>query len=444
MKISIIMPIYNSEKYLEEAITSIFQQKFYDFELICINDCSSDSTKEILDKWTKQDSRMKVITNPVRLGAAVSRNIGITHSSGKYLLFLDSDDIFDEELLANAYDVIETHDADIAVFEYLHVPSEKVFEKRRMNHGERYIIQYCSKTFDMKTRKAYEFVRWHSAAWNKIYRRTFIEKNDLKFQNLESSNDMYFSLMSLLLAEKIIQLNSDKVMVYARDHSGEYRISNNRNLMCTYKALEYVLIQLVKKNRIGTTVNHYFYRVFFTLKNILYYAQSTKETEKFYLYLHNEGIERLRLLAGEYYAGVDENIKKCLDEFIKRPYQSKWYVNDSVFKIYLQDNTEYIKGILQKYVCDGRKIGIWGAGCNGKAFLNFCREEGIVVDAVVDMDKNKQGKTVGGYSIQSPNEIDVDVFFVTGERIAESVQVIMMSMGLKVELWDVNMILGIY
>ena len=94
-KLSVIMPLYNADVYLRESLDSVRHQTFADFELICINDASTDTTEDILNEYKNNDSRIKVLVNKERSGAAYCRNIGITAAKGEYLSFLDGDDIFD-------------------------------------------------------------------------------------------------------------------------------------------------------------------------------------------------------------------------------------------------------------------------------------------------------------------------------------------------------------
>ena len=90
--ISIIMPVYNTELYLETAILSVLMQTYDDFELICIDDCSSDSSLEILERYSVSDSRIKIIKNDTNKGLSYNRNLGMDIAQGEYVLFLDSDE----------------------------------------------------------------------------------------------------------------------------------------------------------------------------------------------------------------------------------------------------------------------------------------------------------------------------------------------------------------
>ena len=106
-KISLIMSVYNGEDYLAEAIDSVLNQTFGDFELIVINDCSTDSTSEILDKYSKLDSRVKVHTNEENLRLPSSLNKAISYAQGKYIARMDADDICLPERLERQYKFME-------------------------------------------------------------------------------------------------------------------------------------------------------------------------------------------------------------------------------------------------------------------------------------------------------------------------------------------------
>lgn len=114
-KISLIMSVYNGEDYLSEAIDSVVNQSFTDWELIVINDCSTDSTSEILSRYEAQDSRIKVHTNEVNLRLPSSLNKALTLAKGKYVARMDADDICMPNRLQMQYDFMENHtDVDLS------------------------------------------------------------------------------------------------------------------------------------------------------------------------------------------------------------------------------------------------------------------------------------------------------------------------------------------
>ena len=113
-KISLIMSVYNGEDYLAEAIESVLNQTFRDFELIVINDCSTDSTPEILNGFQERDNRVKVHTNEVNLRLPSSLNKAISLAKGKYVARMDADDICLPDRLEKQYDFMESH-PDVAL-----------------------------------------------------------------------------------------------------------------------------------------------------------------------------------------------------------------------------------------------------------------------------------------------------------------------------------------
>lgn len=107
--VSIIMPAYNCEKYIEDSINSVIEQTYNNWELLIINDCSKDKTWQILEQYAKKDERIHVFQTPHNSGSGVSRNIGISHANGRYIAFLDSDDWWYPNKLANQLDYMRNN-----------------------------------------------------------------------------------------------------------------------------------------------------------------------------------------------------------------------------------------------------------------------------------------------------------------------------------------------
>ncbi len=114
MKISVIVPVYNSEKFLDKCILSIINQTLSDFELILIDDGSRDKSGEICDEWAKKDSRIRVLRQK-NGSAAASRNKGLEIAKGDYIAFIDSDDYIDSDYLKAMYEKAEENEADIVL-----------------------------------------------------------------------------------------------------------------------------------------------------------------------------------------------------------------------------------------------------------------------------------------------------------------------------------------
>lgn len=116
--VSVVMPAYNTEKYIREAVSSIENQTLRDWELLVVDDCSTDHTYEILQKLAQEDARIKIIRNQTNCGAAMSRNIAFSQCSGKYVALLDSDDLWEPEKLEKQVICAEKTGADIIYCSY--------------------------------------------------------------------------------------------------------------------------------------------------------------------------------------------------------------------------------------------------------------------------------------------------------------------------------------
>lgn len=129
---SVIMPAYNCEKYIAEAIESVLNQNYTNWELIIINDCSTDNTEQIIKSYQQKDRRIKLINLTQNRGVANARNIGIRNAEGKYIAFLDADDIWQKEKLYKQIQLLESINADITYTAYMMIDDtgKKIKERR--------------------------------------------------------------------------------------------------------------------------------------------------------------------------------------------------------------------------------------------------------------------------------------------------------------------------
>ena len=218
MKVSVIVAVYNSEKYLRECLDSIIGQALHDIEIICVNDGSTDDSLSVLNEYAAKDSRITIISKENEgLGGASARNLGLEMARGEYIGILDSDDFFEFDMLEKMVSRAEETVADIVVcggFEYdsrnghrTRVPSilnEKVIPEEAV-----FSYKDCPKDI---------FQLSQGMAWNKLYRREFLEKHDIRFQSIKYTDDAYFTFSYMVLAEKIAVINEP--FIYYRIMSG--------------------------------------------------------------------------------------------------------------------------------------------------------------------------------------------------------------------------------
>ena len=132
--ISVIVPIYNSAMYLQECIKSVLEQSYTCFELILVDDGSKDNSIDLCRKLCKADSRVRIFSQE-HCGASVARNVGMNEANGKYLFFLDSDDVIHCKLLETLYKLSKENDAVIAAEQYLYIKSEYIQEQIDQNES---------------------------------------------------------------------------------------------------------------------------------------------------------------------------------------------------------------------------------------------------------------------------------------------------------------------
>lgn len=402
VSISIIMPLYNAEKYLQESLESILNQTFKNYELICINDASTDATVKIVKEFAKKDERIKLYQQNEHKGAAEARNFGMKQATGKYLSFLDGDDIFDEEMLELAYRQIENKAADVIMFEYRHVTSDRIYNKCCVFHSENFIRNYCDKVFSMKEIEPYGFLRWSFALDNKLYRKKYIEEIGIKFQTLSCANDVYFVLMAVYMSNRINVLNSKKVMLCARDHEEISRISYNRDPMCTYLALIKWADELTKRKKFKEVAEQYFYILYQGLISALRQTKSGAKAKEFYIFLGNEGLKAIFKQTGTNLKHLGCELEVKFSRFYTESFETKWFEREDSLNIFLENKKGELRHLFYKLKQQNKKLGIWGAGENGEILLTFCRNNGLELDYIVDSSKMKQGKYWNGYIVNKP------------------------------------------
>lgn len=199
VKVSIITPVYKVQNYLKKCLESILQQTLKDFELIIVDDGSTDKSGVIADEYAKRDSRVRVI-HKKNGGAPSARNAGIDASVGDYLYFPDSDDWLEPDYIENLYNYAKKSKADLII-------SGFTIEQFENNESHSYVTSVKGQIFD-----GYDTIRKNihhyfnnmmiAVPWNKMYKSSYIKKNNLKFPNLKW-DDLHFNLEVLKNIESI-------------------------------------------------------------------------------------------------------------------------------------------------------------------------------------------------------------------------------------------------
>lgn len=194
-KVSVIVPVYNVEKYLKRCLDSLINQTLSDIDIICINDGSKDSSLQILEQYAQKDSRI-VIYNQENSGLSVARNTGLEHASGEYIGFVDSDDWVDLDFYEKLYNSAKNNNADIAVADFIREHPNK--KPKRLKLKEEKIYTTPEDKFMICK------VHREGCVWNKIYRTEFIKSINLKFVPKMYYEDRDFTIKSLYFSKKLV------------------------------------------------------------------------------------------------------------------------------------------------------------------------------------------------------------------------------------------------
>ena len=214
--VSIVMPVYNASDYLREALDSLVKQTLPNIEIICVDDGSTDESYHILQEYAQRDTRFRICTQENQ-GAGAARNKGLEMAVGEYLLFLDADDMFHENMCNQMYYLCRKRKADVGIFGA---------KRMDMQSGKTENMNWVLQTTLLPLKKVFAgeevadklFQITTGCAWNKLFRRAFVEKSGLRFQNLQNANDTFFVRMHLALAKRIT-VTKERLITY-RYNSG--------------------------------------------------------------------------------------------------------------------------------------------------------------------------------------------------------------------------------
>lgn len=223
IEFSVIIPIYNTEKYLTRCINSIINQTYKKMELILVDDGSTDDSKKICDKFARDYEMIKVVHQKNR-GVSAARNVGLKLASNEYIVFVDSDDWIERETLENLYNVIKHNETDCIVFNLKEQVLKKIENKNQ------------TQTWEEEIEKLIITERINSPV-NKVYRNSIIKNNNIKFdEEISIGEDLLFNIEYFTSSKKIYILNKE---LY------HYEVSNNKSLTRKYKEDKYEQLMYV-------------------------------------------------------------------------------------------------------------------------------------------------------------------------------------------------------
>lgn len=190
--VSVIIPTYNVEDYLDECLNSLLNQTFSNIEIIIVDDCSTDSTQEIISYYEKKDHRIKTVISNKKIGPGGCRNIGLNLAKGKYIQFVDSDDWVDNDAIEQLYNYAEKFKTQILQFKVIiYDDSERLF-KRTDYYNINILKDFENKTFNVLSIPNGPFYITN-AVWNKFYLKSFLNRISVRFpENIIFEDNPFF------------------------------------------------------------------------------------------------------------------------------------------------------------------------------------------------------------------------------------------------------------
>lgn len=430
VKVSVIIPVYNSSMYLKRTIHCLQEQFFREIEIIFVDDFSTDNSVDIILQFIRTDKRMKIIKNNRHHGAGVCRNRGLKAAVGEYVIFLDSDDYFYPNMLEITYRCARQEKADVVVFGREVVDMAKPVDEDGIasvkydSYGNRVVIGEDAVVKD-----------YNQAAfipWNKLVRRQFLSDHNIWFQDLPANNDIYYSFSVMTSAGKIIYIDSILIRYYKN---------------------------LPQSLTLGRRYKNYLPEA---IANCIVFAQKHFYASNKYKMI-NEYL--LKIIKREITSGEDCEITDKINRLIENKNVMFWIddcIKNKVFKyednLFMQalkynqinDNMSAEKweafrlsGFIEKVHSSNKKIALWGCGRHGRRWLELMKQYKIKIDYVIDENTSMHGETVYGFPVQNYETVknDIDVIFLTIANtmiISEIRQKVKQQIVLEEGEWEVN------
>lgn len=325
LKVSIIIPVYNVEKYLKRCLESACNQTLQEIEIICIDDFSTDSSAEILQKYSKNYQNLKIINLEKNRGVSFARNVGLASAQGEYLIFIDGDDEIDLNFCQKLYEKAKEENSDVVKGRMIEVTYD----------GKEHVIKQIG-----KDDKFFFLSHWSSA----IYKRALIAENNISFSldHLVGEDDLF--LNTALIKAKDLKFVDDVYYRYhRREDSGHAKILSEEKIKSSLSVCDKIINNINSSNSISAAA----YR--FIFHNYILWS--------FYLALRSDEKKSKQLCA----AAIIRIFEKCRDkDGLKINFAT---TAPNLFEMLKNDNKDAIEDLVIK--CKSR-MEILGSGLRAR------------------------------------------------------------------------------
>ncbi len=257
-KLSVIIPVYNAQDYIKRCLDSVVNQTLKDIEIICVNDCSTDSSLQILEEYTLKHKNLKVIDCKVNGGESVARNIGLENASGEYLAFVDNDDAIDLDFFEKLYNQAKAEGADICKGEV-----------HEISYDGKDVFGYLNQLIRKNGSKLYFSYHW----WTAIYRHSIVRDFKIRFpEGYPLGGDVLFLNQVLLNSQKVSLVDDAFYHYYRRKDSGDSKVLSMEKLKSVLTIHGMILDNLLSSSVCDTDIKGVSYVCSWCLDSALSYA----------------------------------------------------------------------------------------------------------------------------------------------------------------------------
>ncbi len=419
VNVSFVLPVYNMEKFLVQCLDSLCQQTLKQIEIICVDDGSSDGSMDILRSYQEKDPRIRVFQQKAEsFCAALPRNFGLSQARGEYVLVMDSDDYVHPELAEKNYLKAMETGADVVLSDAITFDTHTGEQKGTNQFLNQDLLPSSSMVFDPTEAADRLFLLLDGVAWNKLIRRSLIERNQLGFFPVHVVDDMNFTFSVGVLAEKIAVV--PEVLLYYRVGNSSSQMANlHRDPLTPVKVLSRLYQFLTEKHLLTTYETTYLERGIGLC--MFYFDGLWEDTGFFDLYsaLQQQGEEKL---------GFSLNSLDLLENTMKK----QWLVD-----VYTLTAEEFrTKQKEQNKVLSGKLYGIYGFGVRTSLVYDKIVCEGGIISVMADSSKEKQGQNFHSHFIVSPQALNpetLDYVVITTANYFEAMKATLIQLGFSPE-----------
>lgn len=426
IKVSVVVPVYNAERFLRPCLDSIRNQTLKEIEIICVDDGSADGSLKILEEYKELDSRIIVLQKKhvAGAGAGAARNMGIEEARGKYLAILDADDFFELDMLESAYRMAVWQQAQLVVHEYNWDYDNSTKKERKVKNTHFFPDALVFSGADVSE---HLFQVTRGAAWRILFQRQFIHEKNIRFleNDVFNADDLTFTFLAMSEAERITILNS--CFAHHRLNTGTNQ-SAKGDIVAIYNALR-GLKEALEERRVFEVYKCTFLNdAIWRLINSVITQQELQCFEKFYNLLKEEIFYNLEL--GDYLGLAPGKIYNY-----NVYYEFKMIMEFSLEKYLFNKNKEimmvYGYRLPEEIRNSNLDIVLYGGGVYGKCIYGRIFENNIChIVSWIDKNYEKIGFPVQNIDKLENVNYDYILIAIIDEQVVRDVKNMLIHKGI--------------